>query len=59
MWNQVAFDHQGIDDILAVPCRADDPPGSSSSRAQRYADYLWDAFDAAVATPADPSGAEQ
>ena len=59
VWNQVAFDHQGIDDILAVSCRADDPPGSSSSRAQRYADYLWDAFDAAVATPADPSGAEQ
>ena len=33
--------------------------GQVAPTAQRYADYLWDAFDATMALPAGSPGAEQ
>lgn len=42
--HQLAFGSVDLHELQAVPARADDPPGSSRGRADRFAHYLWDAI---------------
>ena len=50
--NRLAFGKLGFEDLCALPARVDDPPGSSTGRAARFADYLWGTIEATVAEPA-------
>ena len=43
--NKLAFGDISLGELRAIPARADDPSGTSSSRAERFADYLWDAVE--------------
>jgi exodeoxyribonuclease V gamma subunit len=43
--NRLAFGGLDFNELRALPARADDPPGASSGRAARFANYLWDAID--------------
>lgn len=44
--NKLVLGDLGLDDLMALPARQDDPPGPSPSRVQRFADYLWGALEA-------------
>ena len=48
----LAFGTLDYSDLVAIPARPDDPPGATPTRLERFAHYLWDAFDATV----DPDG---
>ncbi len=43
--NRLVFGDITLAELRAVPARAGDPPGNRSGRAERFADYLWDAVD--------------
>ncbi|MGO9962148.1 MAG: exodeoxyribonuclease V subunit gamma [Acidimicrobiales bacterium] len=43
--NRLAFGDLDLKALRALPARPDDPPGTSPFRAQRFAEYLWDAID--------------
>jgi exodeoxyribonuclease V gamma subunit len=51
---QLVFGDLSYRELLAIPATDDDPPGSATGRAQRYADYLWGAIESSVAPP-DPA----
>jgi hypothetical protein len=53
-WVRTAFGDIDFDGIMALGARPDDPPGSGG-RVERYAGYLWGAFDRS-ATALDPVG---
>ena len=44
--NRLVFGDLEFDDLMSLPARQDDPPGSSASRVRRLADYLWGALEA-------------
>jgi exodeoxyribonuclease V gamma subunit len=43
--NRLVFGDLDFKGLRALPARRDDPPGTSPFRAQRFAEYLWDAID--------------
>lgn len=43
---RLAFDNAGVDDILGLPVRDDDPDGDAEFRAERFAEVLWGTVDA-------------
>lgn len=44
---RLAFDSCDVDEIMALPARVGDPPGSGN-RVERFATYLWGAVDTSV-----------
>jgi exodeoxyribonuclease V gamma subunit len=51
--NGLAFGAVTLDELRALPARADDPPGARTGRAERFADYLWGAVERAAGPPDD------
>jgi exodeoxyribonuclease V gamma subunit len=43
--NRLAFGDLRLDELLAIPARDYDPPGSQPKRAKRFASYLWGAVE--------------
>lgn len=54
---QFLFGKVTWDEFIAEEAWDDDPAGRGSSRAQRFATFVWDAFHATTIPVADPSGA--
>jgi hypothetical protein len=44
-----------FDELLGIPALESDPPGHSSKRVERYADYLYGAVDASGIRATDVS----
>ncbi len=46
--NRIAFGDVSLGELRSIPARDDDPPGIANARAERFADYLWDAVESSV-----------
>jgi hypothetical protein len=46
--NRLAFGDISLGELRALPPRGDDPPGTAGGRAERFADYLWDAVESSA-----------
>lgn len=53
--NRLVFGEFGFHELLAIPARADDPPGSAPGRVERFAQWVWGAFDESVVCSTDGS----
>jgi exodeoxyribonuclease V gamma subunit len=51
--NRLAFSDFDFYELLAIPARADDPPGTADGRVERFAQWFWGAFDASVGCTVD------
>ena len=54
---RLAFGSRTFDELLAIPCRADDPGDTADPRARALAEHLWATFDDSV-DELDLTGAE-
>jgi exodeoxyribonuclease V gamma subunit len=46
--NRLAFGDVSLVELRSIPAREDDPPGTSNARAERFANYFWDAVESSA-----------
>jgi len=49
----LTYGHHDFDSLLAIEAIASDPPGASSSRVRRFAEWFWGAVSEAMVKPAE------